>query len=65
MFLLGEFTFPVVPTGLPNARVTVSFSLGSVAETDVHASGRTHPRDDTDAERALVLLEGEAEFDVI
>lgn len=68
VFRFGEFTFPVVPTGLPNARVTVSFSLGGVrgvvAEVDVHPSGRTLPRDDTDAERTLVLLEGGAEFDV-
>lgn len=57
VFRFGELTFP---TGLPNARLTVSFSLGGVrgfAGTDVHPSGRTHLRDDTDAERTLFVLE--------
>jgi len=52
VFRFGELTWP---TGLPNARVTVSFSLGGVrgvAETVVLLSGR----DVTDEERTLVLL---------
>jgi len=52
VFRFGELT---LPTGLPNARVTVSFSLGGVrgvAETVVLLSGR----DVTDEERTLVLL---------
>lgn len=45
------------PTGLPKARVTVSFSLGGVRGVD-----ETDGRDVTDAERTLVLLEGGAEL---
>lgn len=50
--MFAEFTLfrLVLPTGLPNARVTISFPLGVA---------RTVGRDDTDIERTLVLLNGE------